>query len=120
MVHLASERELVAEEVLHSAHSTKRMVVDLSGTCADAMRDFQILFASVMKKSRCEFVVCSFTSSAEGCKTELMSLNRTFWEQGVLPNGVILLYPVSKLLGLSSVKVCIFFESRSPFLIFFH
>ncbi len=109
-VHLASERELVADEVLNSVHSTKRMVVDLSGTGADAMRDFQVLFAAAMKKSRDEYALCVYNQQpGEGSwKTEFISLNRTLWEQGLLPNGVVVLYPVSQIL-VASVKVVYLF-----------
>lgn len=100
VLHMATDRDLVPEEVLHSVHLTKRLVVDLSGTAADALREFRLLFASLLKqRQKDEYTLHHYRQGENGVwRAELLTLSRTFWEQGVMPNGVLVLYPVSRLL----------------------
>lgn len=101
VVHQATDRELVPDEVLHSMHQTKRVVLDLAGTVLDALRELRILFAPLARqgRSREECLVVQYLQGESGpWRTELLSLSRTFWEQGVTPNSVLVLVPLSRML----------------------
>ena len=105
IVHLSGEREMERDDMLAHLHLTKRVVLDLSGSGYDAAREFRILFASALKqnRNRDEYTlhVSRLREGGEQHRLQALSLARSFWEQNVLPNSVLVLVPTSRLLHFS-------------------
>ncbi len=81
-------------------HYTKRVAVDLSASIADAMREWRSSFAvQSRQRSKEAYVVRVWkaTAPANTDRSEWLTLSHSFFEQGVEPTDVLLLYPVSGL-----------------------
>lgn len=106
--------DMSADVVTNNTTYTKRVLVDLSGSVLDALREWRVLFAPLTKqRHKEEFTVRLWRSpalssgvpapSAGGSKAaspaddkpDGLTLNQSFWEQGVMPSDVVVLFPVS-------------------------
>lgn len=91
-------------EAVNHPSWTKRVPVDFSAPMMDAMRDWKILFGALAPKKE-EYVVRSWKhASAKEDKLDFFCLSNTFWEQGLLPNDYVVLYPISCLKKSLTVK----------------